>query len=103
MASLPKFFSLVLYRTPASRGYRRGTQITGQSQYVDNPVDRVKFGGAREEEAVGIAAGAWMGGMRGAVLMQTSGFATLANALASIAIPCKSANDSCAVSVFARK
>jgi hypothetical protein len=24
--------------------------------------------------------GAWMGGMRGAVLMQTSGFATLANA-----------------------
>jgi sulfopyruvate decarboxylase TPP-binding subunit len=45
------------------------------------------FPAAREEEAVGIAAGAWMGGMRGAVLMQTSGFATLANALASMAIP----------------
>ena len=28
-----------------------------------------------------------MGGMRGAVLMQTSGFATLANALASLAVP----------------
>ena len=28
-----------------------------------------------------------MGGMRGAVLMQTSGFATLANVLASLAIP----------------
>ena len=32
----------------------------------------------REEEAVGIATGAWMGGMLGVVLMQTSGFATLA-------------------------
>src|SRR5919206_4291615 len=42
---------------------------------------------AREEEAVGIVSGAWMGGMRGAVLMQTSGFATLANVLASLAIP----------------
>jgi sulfopyruvate decarboxylase alpha subunit len=45
------------------------------------------FATAREEEAVGIVAGAWMGGMRGAVLMQTSGFATLANVLASLAIP----------------
>src|SRR3954452_17746179 len=45
------------------------------------------FATAREEEAVGIVAGAWMGGMRGAVLMQTSGFATLPNVLASLAIP----------------
>jgi sulfopyruvate decarboxylase alpha subunit len=45
------------------------------------------FAAAREEEAVGIVAGAWMGGMRGAVLMQTSGFATLPNALASLAVP----------------
>jgi sulfopyruvate decarboxylase alpha subunit len=45
------------------------------------------FPTAREEEAVGIVAGAWMGGMRGAVLMQTSGFATLANVLASLAMP----------------
>jgi len=42
------------------------------------------FPTAREEEAVGIVSGAWMGGMRGAVLMQTSGFATLANVLASL-------------------
>jgi len=41
----------------------------------------------REEEAVGIVSGAWMGGLRGVVLMQTSGFATLANALASLAVP----------------
>ena len=37
---------------------------------------------AREEEAVGIVTGAWMGGMLGVVLMQTSGFATLPNVLA---------------------
>jgi sulfopyruvate decarboxylase alpha subunit len=45
------------------------------------------FPTAREEEAVGIVSGAWMGGMRSAVLMQTSGFATLANVLASLVVP----------------
>jgi len=45
------------------------------------------FATAREEEAVGIVSGSWMGGRRGAVLMQTSGFATLANTLASLAVP----------------
>ncbi len=45
------------------------------------------FAPAREEEALGIVAGAWMGGMRGCVLMQTSGFATLPNAIASLAVP----------------
>jgi sulfopyruvate decarboxylase alpha subunit len=43
------------------------------------------FTAAREEEAVGILSGAWMGGMRGILLMQTSGFATLPNVLASLA------------------
>ena len=38
----------------------------------------------REEEGLGIISGAWMGGMRGALLMQTSGFATLPNVLASL-------------------
>lgn len=42
---------------------------------------------AREEEAVGIIAGAHLGGRRGVVLMQTSGFATIPNALASLACP----------------
>src|SRR5665213_478325 len=42
---------------------------------------------AREEEAVGIVTGAWMGGLRGAVLMQTSGFGTIPNALASLVVP----------------
>ena len=45
------------------------------------------FPTAREEEAVGIISGAWMGGTRGAVLMQTSGFGTLANVLASLVVP----------------
>src|SRR6201998_784554 len=45
------------------------------------------FSCAREEEALGIVAGAWMGGMRGIALMQTSGFATLPNAIASLAVP----------------
>ena len=45
------------------------------------------FATTREEEALGIVSGAWMGGMRGAVLMQTSGFATIPNVLASLVVP----------------
>jgi sulfopyruvate decarboxylase alpha subunit len=45
------------------------------------------FAATREEEAVGIVSGAYMGGMRGAVLMQTSGFATLPNVIASLIAP----------------
>jgi sulfopyruvate decarboxylase alpha subunit len=44
---------------------------------------------AREEEGLGIATGAWMGGKRTIVLMQTSGFATLPNVLASLVIACQ--------------
>jgi sulfopyruvate decarboxylase alpha subunit len=47
------------------------------------------FACAREEEAIGIVTGAWMGGLRGAVLMQTSGFGTIPNALASLVVPCQ--------------
>lgn len=42
---------------------------------------------AREEEAVGIVAGAYMAGLRGITLMQTTGFATLPNVLASLIVP----------------
>src|SRR3978361_2112026 len=45
------------------------------------------FAVAREEEALGINAGAWLGGRRAILLMQTSGFATLPNALASLSVP----------------
>jgi sulfopyruvate decarboxylase alpha subunit len=42
---------------------------------------------AREEEACGIVAGAYMAGVRGITLMQTSGFATIPNVLASLIVP----------------
>jgi sulfopyruvate decarboxylase alpha subunit len=41
----------------------------------------------REEEGVGIVAGALLGGTRGALLMQTSGFGNCPNALASLVVP----------------
>jgi sulfopyruvate decarboxylase alpha subunit len=41
----------------------------------------------REDEALGIVAGAWMAGTHGIVLMQTSGFAVIPNALASLIVP----------------
>lgn len=46
----------------------------------------IAFTCAREEEAVGIVTGANMAGMRGVVMMQTSGFATLPNVLASLPV-----------------
>ncbi|NPV61861.1 MAG: sulfopyruvate decarboxylase subunit alpha [Methanotrichaceae archaeon] len=39
---------------------------------------------AREEEGVGLCAGAWMGGKRPALLMQNSGLGNCINALASL-------------------
>ncbi len=44
------------------------------------------FCAVREEEAIGIATGAIMAGKRAMVLMQTSGFATLPNVLASLPV-----------------
>ena len=42
---------------------------------------------AREEEAIGIAAGAYVSGRNASVFMQSSGFGNCANALASLCIP----------------
>jgi sulfopyruvate decarboxylase alpha subunit len=47
----------------------------------------ISVGATREDEAVGTVAGAYMGGLRGVALMQTSGFALIANALASLIVP----------------
>lgn len=41
----------------------------------------------REEEAIGIACGASLGGTRSLVMMQSSGFGNTLNALASLAVP----------------
>ncbi|CAN5790806.1 thiamine pyrophosphate-binding protein [soil metagenome] len=41
----------------------------------------------REEEGVGALTGAYLGGRRGALLLQASGFGNILNALGSLAIP----------------
>jgi sulfopyruvate decarboxylase TPP-binding subunit len=41
----------------------------------------------REDEALGVVAGAYMAGLRGCVMMQTSGFGVIPNALASLIVP----------------
>jgi len=43
----------------------------------------------REEEAIGIAVGAYAAGRNSAVFMQSSGFGNSVNALASLCIPCR--------------
>ena len=43
----------------------------------------------REEEAIGIASGAYAAGRKSAVFMQSSGFGNCLNALASLCIPCR--------------
>ena len=43
----------------------------------------------REEEAIGVAAGAYAVGRNAAVFMQSSGFGNCINALASLCIPCR--------------
>lgn len=54
-------------------------------------IDRIEADGrfdvhqvAREEEAVGLLAGAWLGGRRGALVCQSSGLANSFNALAGV-------------------
>lgn len=43
----------------------------------------------REEAAVGVLSGAWLGGNRGALLCQSSGLANTFNALASLSMPAR--------------
>lgn len=42
---------------------------------------------SREEEGIGLLTGAYMGGKRGALLLQSSGFGNTLNALGSLALP----------------
>ena len=51
--------------------------VSGDPDIIHVPV-------TREEEGVGICAGAWMGGRRPALLMQNSGLGNSINALASL-------------------
>jgi len=51
---------------------------------VEADPDIIHLPATREEEGVGICAGAWMGGRRPALLMQNSGLGNCINALASL-------------------
>ncbi len=51
---------------------------------VDEDPDIIHLPVTREEEGVGLCAGAWMGGRRPALLMQNSGLGNCINALASL-------------------
>ena len=51
--------------------------VEGDAEIIHVPV-------TREEEGVGLCAGAWMGGRRSALLMQNSGLGNSINALASL-------------------
>jgi len=42
-----------------------------------------------EEEGIGLAAGAWLGGVRAALLMQSSGVGNCVNAIASVSRACQ--------------
>ena len=42
----------------------------------------------REEEGVGLLGGAWLGGERGVLLMQSSGVGNCLNAIASVSVAC---------------
>ena len=55
--------------------------------------DFVCVGATREDEAVGAATGAYMAGLRAAAMMQTSGFALIANALGSLVVPLSDSGD----------
>jgi sulfopyruvate decarboxylase alpha subunit len=44
---------------------------------------------SREEEAVGVLVGAWVGGKRGALLCQSSGLANTFNAIGSLSVPAR--------------
>jgi sulfopyruvate decarboxylase subunit alpha len=51
---------------------------------IDADPEMIHLPATREEEGVGICAGAWMGGRRPSLLMQNSGLGNCINALASL-------------------
>jgi len=55
-------------------------RVEGDDRFEAVPV-------AREEEAVGILSGAWLGGRRGALVCQTSGLSNALNAVGSLSKP----------------
>lgn len=58
-------------------------------ELVENDPDIATVGVAREEEAVGVLSGAWLGGTRGALMCQSSGLANTLNAVGSLNKPAR--------------
>ena len=54
---------------------------------ADNDIETVPV--TTEEEAIALSAGAWLGGQRAVVMMQSSGFGNTINAIASITMTCR--------------
>jgi sulfopyruvate decarboxylase alpha subunit len=92
MNQAPPGWDAIVHRTLKSAGVRLAIHVPDRVlapllQSLHEDPDITCIGATREEEAVGIACGAWMAGMLGICLMQTSGFATIPNAIASLALP----------------
>lgn len=59
---------------------------------IDEVVEDDRFDAvlvSREEEAIGVLVGAWVGGTRGALLCQSSGLANTFNAIGSLSVPAR--------------
>ena len=54
---------------------------------ADNDIETVPV--TTEEEAIALSAGAWLGGQRAVVMMQSSGVGNTINAIASITMTCR--------------
>lgn len=63
--------------------------LKGVLKHLMNDPEMTYIQAAREEDAVGIAAGAYLAGKHPIVLMQNSGLANCINAIASLCIPYK--------------
>jgi sulfopyruvate decarboxylase alpha subunit len=59
-----------------------GLRLLIERCLADNEIETVMC--ATEEEAIGLSAGAWLGGQKSAVLMQSSGVGNTINAIASL-------------------
>jgi sulfopyruvate decarboxylase alpha subunit len=61
--------------------------LTGLIRLAEADRELDVLGPTREEEGVGIVCGAYLGGSRGALLLQNSGLGNMGNAIASLAVP----------------
>lgn len=67
--------------------YLPDTMVAPMADAVERDTRVVRV--VREEAAIGVLAGAWVGGDRGVLVCQSSGLANCFNALASLAVPAR--------------